>query len=63
MKGKVKFFNMDKRFGFITGDDGKDYFVHLSQVVDQVALREEDEVEFDGSEGDRGLVANNVKKE
>ncbi|MBI2152058.1 cold-shock protein, partial [Candidatus Woesearchaeota archaeon] len=28
MEGKVKFFNRVKGFGFITGDDGKDYFVH-----------------------------------
>jgi CspA family cold shock protein len=28
MKGKVKFFNCEKEFGFITGEDGKDYFVH-----------------------------------
>ena len=30
MKGKVKFFNHEKEFGFIIGDDGKDYFVHKS---------------------------------
>ncbi|MBU0666110.1 MAG: cold shock domain-containing protein [Nanoarchaeota archaeon] len=62
MKGKVKFFNAAKRFGFITGEDGKDYFVHLSQIIDQVALEENDDVEFEGTETDRGLVAQNVKK-
>jgi CspA family cold shock protein len=62
MKGKVKFFNAEKRFGFLVGEDEKDYFVHLSQVTDQIALNENDEVEFDGEEGDRGLVAKNVKK-
>ena len=62
MKGKVKFFNMSKRFGFVSGEDGKDYFMHLSQITDQTALKEQDEVEFEPSQGDRGLVALNVKK-
>jgi cold shock protein len=62
MKGKVKFFNEGKHFGFINGDDGKDYFVHSSQIVDQVTLAENDEVEFEGEEGDRGLVAKDVKR-
>lgn len=62
MKGKVKFFNEAKHFGFINGDDGTDYFVHVSQVADNVVLQENDEVEFDGEEGDRGPVAKNVKK-
>jgi len=63
MKGNVKFFNTEKRFGFIHCDeDGKDYFVHISQVENEAPLAENDEVEFEGSEGDRGPVANNVKK-
>ncbi len=62
MKGKVKYFNSEKRFGFINGDDGNAYFVHLSNIVDQVALADNDEVEFEGNEGDRGLVATKVTK-
>lgn len=62
MKGKVKFYNDRKHFGFISGEDGKDYFVHASQIADNVVLAEDDEVEFEGSEGDRGLVAQSVKK-
>ncbi len=61
MKGKVKFFNRTKRFGFITGEDEKEYFVHLSQVENQRFLFENDEVEFTAAENDRGLAAENVK--
>lgn len=32
MNGKVKFFSAEKGFGFITGEDGKDYFAHYSQI-------------------------------
>ena len=31
--GKVKFYNKEKKYGFITGDDGKDYFFHSSIVI------------------------------
>ncbi|MFC2136395.1 cold-shock protein [Bacteroidota bacterium] len=62
MKGKVKFFNRTKNFGFITGEDEKDYFVHMSQIENQTPLDENDEVEFEGKEGDRGPVAESVKK-
>ena len=61
MKGKVKFFNRTKRFGFITGEDEKEYFVHLSQVENQRFLFENDEVEFTAAENDRGLAAEDVK--
>ena len=61
MKGKVKFFNRTKRFGFITGEDEKEYFVHLSQVDNQRFLFENDEVEFTAAENDRGLAAEDVK--
>ncbi len=61
MKGNVKFFNERKGFGFITAEDGKDYFVHQSGVEDSVTLRENDEVTFDIEQGDRGPKAVNVK--
>ena len=62
MKGKVKFFNMAKRFGFITGDDEKDYFVHISNIENEAALNENDDVEFEPSSNDRGLAAESIKK-
>ncbi len=59
-KGKVKFFNESKGFGFIKdGSTEKEYFVHVSGLNDEI--REDDEVTFDLQEGKRGLNAVNVK--
>ena len=62
MKGTVKFFNERKGFGFITAEDGKDYFVHSSGLKEGVTLHENDAVTFDVVEGDRGPKAENVEK-
>ncbi|MBT4445632.1 cold-shock protein [archaeon] len=61
MEGKVKFFNDSKGFGFVTADDGNEYFVHISGVAEGVTLRENDHVSFDVVEGDRGPKAENVQ--
>ena len=53
-KGKVKFYNRDKKYGFITGDDGKDYFFHVSGVSGEAELNDEDAVEFKVADGERG---------
>ena len=63
MKGNVKFFNKMKGFGFITGEDGKDYFVHQSDIGEGVLLRENDAVSFDPAQSDRGMKAENVRLE
>ena len=63
MKGTVKFFNQKKGFGFIAGEDGKEYFVHQTALEQGVILRENDNVTFDVEQGDRGPKAANVKKE
>ena len=63
MKGTVKFFNEGKGFGFIAGEDGKEYFVHRTAVAEGVSLNENDSVTFDVEEGDRGPKAVNVNKE
>jgi len=63
MKGKVKWFNPRKGFGFITAEDGKDVFVHQSDLAEGINLNEEDEVEFETEETDRGQKAINVKKQ
>ena len=63
MKGTVKFFNNEKGFGFIAAEDGKEYFVHMSDLNEGVQLNDNDAVTFDVEEGDRGPKAVNVKKE
>lgn len=63
MKGTVKFFNVGKGFGFIAGEDGKEYFVHKTGLKEGVTLNENDAVTFDVEEGDRGPKAANVSKE
>ncbi|MFH1210879.1 MAG: cold shock domain-containing protein [archaeon] len=62
MKGTIKFFNTMKGFGFIAGEDGKEYFVHKSGVDEGVTLNENDSVEFDVEQGDKGPKAVHVKK-
>ena len=62
MNGTVKFFNEGKGFGFISGDDGNEYFVHISGLGEGVSLRENDAVTFDVEEGDRGPKAVNVQR-
>jgi CspA family cold shock protein len=59
-KGVVKFFNETKGFGFIIdAETNKEYFVHVSGLVDKV--KENDEVEFSLEEGRKGLNAVHVK--
>ncbi len=60
--GKVKFFNQTKGFGFITPDDGgKDLFVHIS-AVESGEISDDDSVEFEVGEGNKGPCAVNVRK-
>jgi len=63
LKGTVKWFNEEKGFGFIQGEDGNDYFVHFSQINKEgfKTLKEGEEVSFDVTEGAKGPQASNVE--
>ena len=60
--GRVKFFNDDKGFGFITPDSGDDLFVHVSAISGhgEKSLNENDRVSFTKTKTDRGWQAENV---
>ena len=62
--GTVKWFNADKCFGFITGEDGNDVFAHFSAIQSDgfKTLDEGQAVTFDTEEGPRGLQATNIVK-
>lgn len=62
--GTVKWFNAEKGFGFITGEDGKDVFVHFSAIQSDgfKTLEEGQSVTFNIGEGQRGPQATNVVK-
>jgi len=62
MNGKVKFYNAAKGFGFVTAEDGKEYFVHSSSVADGVTLTENDEITFEIEQGPKGPRAGKVVK-
>ncbi|MFQ5780125.1 MAG: cold-shock protein [Nitrospiria bacterium] len=63
-KGRVKWFNASKGFGFITQEDGNDIFVHFTAIQGEGfrTLEEGQEVEFDVSTGEKGPQAANVTK-
>lgn len=64
MKGKVKWFNSDKGYGFICQENGNDVFVHYTHIMldGYKTLSEGEIVSFDIVEADKGLQARNVTK-
>lgn len=63
MTGKVKWFNNQRGYGFISGDDGKEVFVHYSAIVGEgfKELAEAEPVEYDVIETEKGVQAINVE--
>ncbi len=63
MSGTVKWFNSEKGYGFITGEDGKDVFAHFSQIQSNgfKTLEEGQEVTFDVVQGQKGPQAENIQ--
>jgi len=63
MSGTVKWFNSEKGYGFITGDDGVDVFAHYSQIQADgfKNLEEGQKVTFDVAQGQKGLQAENIQ--
>jgi cold shock protein len=63
MKGTIKWYNSRKGYGFILGEDGKDIFVHRSNVPAEMTLNEGDKVDYETEDTERGPKAINIKKE
>ena len=62
MKGKIKWYNSFKGYGFVEGEDEKDVFVHNTALPIGTLLDEGDQVEYEVEDSDRGPKAINVKK-
>ena len=60
-KGTVKFFNTSKGFGFITQDEGKDLFFHVSELR-EASINDGDKVEYEVGEGRKGPCATNIRE-
>ena len=62
--GKVKWFDNKKGYGFITGESGKDVFVHHSSILGDgyKTLEEGEDVNYDLVDGEKGLKAQNVHR-
>lgn len=63
IKGRVKWFNAQKRYGYITDEDGNDHFVHASGITEgrmYPGFQEGDQVTFEVTEGQKGPQATNV---
>ena len=62
MKGKLSWFDGLKGYGFIDGDDGKSYFIHHTKLPKDLKISENDRIEFDIEETDKGNQAVRIRK-
>lgn len=64
MRGPVKWFDPKKGYGFIVGPEGKDVFVHFSVIDGEgfKSLRDGEQVEYEFRQGDKGLLADSVRR-
>jgi len=62
MKGTVKWYNHFKGYGFISGEDGTDVFIHRTALPMGTDIDENDKVEYEIEKSERGPKAINVKK-
>lgn len=61
MEGIVKWYDRKKGYGFIQGDDGKDYFVHFTGIPQGTFIRQDDKVAFEAAEGEKGMQAKDIQ--
>lgn len=62
MRGKVRSLFKDKNYGFILGEDGKDYFLHRTECPEFENIQIGDEVEFEEYETEKGLRAGRISR-
>lgn len=65
MRGTVKFFNNERGYGFITGDDGHEAFAHFSSIISEhryKTLTEGDLVEYDVERVEKGFNAKSIRQ-
>lgn len=64
IQGEVKWFDPKKGYGFIVGPEGQDVFVHFSQILGDGfrSLKDGEQVEYNLSEGNKGLQASDVQR-
>lgn len=61
VNGTIKFYNIKKRFGFVAGEDGKDYFIHKTGIEPGNFIKEGDKVVFEIQDSEKGPVAVKLK--
>lgn len=62
IRGRVKWFSNTLNYGFITGSNHREYFLHVSDIQEGVRIFEGDDVEFESKKTEKGYSAFNVKK-